>query len=83
MDEERHLDDWHQHSILFRDAETHKRLLWRFWPLIAGAGVGWLLFCGLLFKSGYLYLLKQLNSAARHREQLYWERDLSRIIDRS
>lgn len=83
VDDEQRLDTWHQGSMLFRDSESHKQFLWRNWPMIVGAGIGWLVFCGILLKNGYLYLLKEVNSAAHHREHFYQQKDFSRVISRS
>lgn len=80
---EQSLEKWHHRSIWFRNVESHKRFLWRCWPLLIGGWIFWLGLCCLILRNGYLSILKKVNSDAKYREHLYRQRDLSRVIDQS
>jgi hypothetical protein len=77
-DEAIEFDRWKEKAQLFGDGETHKRFLWRYWPLIVIAGIAWFATSFVILKTGYIRLLRQASHLADKRGGHYVLRDLAK-----
>lgn len=61
------------------NSETHKRALWRCWPVLVVAFPVWIAICCGLAREYYMFLLKQFDRSARFRAERYFYRDMGRM----
>ena len=78
-EQEHQFDSWSKRKHGNTDATEHKQLLWKNWPLIVMAGIGWLVAGWLFVYRMFIYQLKDLVKGIEYRKSQYTLADYSRF----